>query len=106
MPAGTPAGFVRAAGRALAGGENAAVPGVDFQLHQRAAAAQGLDLIYPATAVALKFDLQHLPGIAAFDALDDRPQRENLARFERLASAIVVVVTPAVGPTASGPGQH
>jgi hypothetical protein len=85
-----------------------AVPSrVHFQLDQRTAAAQSPDFVHPATAVALEFHLEHLPGILALDAIEDRPQRQYLTRFERMTGAIMVTAAPVTaGATAAGPEQR
>jgi hypothetical protein len=48
--------------RAPLDAENAAVTRVDLEFDQRSAAAQQLDLVLPAAAVALEFDFDTCPG--------------------------------------------
>jgi len=82
--------------------DQAAVAGIDLQFAQRPAAAQELDLVDPAAVLALQLDLHDLTGVLTFEAVEDRPQRQDLARLEGLTRPVVVVILAA--PVTSGGG--
>jgi hypothetical protein len=83
--------------------DQAAVTGIDLQFVQRPTAAQELDLVHPAAVLALQLNLHDLPGVVAFEAIENRPQGQDLPRLQRLARAVVVVIFAT--PVAAGDGR-
>jgi hypothetical protein len=83
--------------------DQAAVTGIDLQFVQRPTTTQELELVHPAPVLALQLNLHDLTGIVAFEAIEDRPQGQDLARLQRVARAIVVVILAT--PVAAGDGR-
>lgn len=83
--------------------DQAAVTGIDLQFVQRPTTTQELDLVHPAAVLALQLNLHDLSGVVAFEAIEDRPQGQDLARLQRLARAVVVVFFAT--PVAAGDGR-
>jgi len=83
--------------------DQAAVTGIDLQSVQRPTTTQELDLVHPAAVLAVQLDLHDLPGVVSFEAIEDRPQGQDLARLQSLARAVVVVILAT--PVAAGDGR-